>query len=219
MQSKGITKFRPISLLNVEGKIFFGVLVRRMTNFLISNHYINTSVQKTRIPGFPGCLDVSQVVALRVSLEESRTPAVQWKSKRKKKRYNVDIVVATTLEGECSARGRTYIICNKKGHFANVCRSKKQDKKKPKGATKPQWPKKKKKGESTQQYKMKAIVARAKRSIFIQFKIHRRTPRRRICQIKNRRHIQGQIFVNTKIDRGSISNLLPKKLFKKLTGV
>ena len=31
MQSRGITNFRPISLLNVEGKIFFGVLAHRMT--------------------------------------------------------------------------------------------------------------------------------------------------------------------------------------------
>ena len=45
MQSRGITNFRPISLLNVEGKIFFGVIARRMTTFLMSNHYINTSVQ------------------------------------------------------------------------------------------------------------------------------------------------------------------------------
>ena len=46
MQSKGITNFRPISHLNVEGKIFFRVLAHRMTTFLISKHYINTSVHK-----------------------------------------------------------------------------------------------------------------------------------------------------------------------------
>ena len=62
MQSKGITNFRPISLLNVEGKIFFGVLARRMTTFLMSNHYINTSVQRAGIPGFPGCLEHSQMI-------------------------------------------------------------------------------------------------------------------------------------------------------------
>ena len=62
MQSKGITNFRPISLLNVERKIFFGVLARRMTTFLMRNHYINTSVQKAGIPGFPGCLEHSQMI-------------------------------------------------------------------------------------------------------------------------------------------------------------
>ena len=62
MQSGGITNFCPISLLNVEGKIFFGVLARRMTTFLLSNHYINTSVQKAGIPGFTGCLEHPQMI-------------------------------------------------------------------------------------------------------------------------------------------------------------
>ena len=62
MQSRSITNFRPISLLNVEGKIFFGVLAHCMKTFLISNHYINTSVQKAGIPGFPGCLKHSQMI-------------------------------------------------------------------------------------------------------------------------------------------------------------
>ena len=62
MQSKGITNFRPISLLNVKGKIFFEVLARRMTTFLMSNPYIKTSVQKAGIPGFHGCLEHSQMI-------------------------------------------------------------------------------------------------------------------------------------------------------------
>ena len=45
------------SILNVEGKIFFGVLACCMTTFLMSNHYINTSIQKAGIPGFLGCLE------------------------------------------------------------------------------------------------------------------------------------------------------------------
>ena len=55
--SVGIGSFRPISLLNVEGKIFFGVFAKRLTTFLLANGYIDTSVQKAGIPGFPGCLD------------------------------------------------------------------------------------------------------------------------------------------------------------------
>ena len=51
-----------MSLLNVKGKIFFGVLAHRMTIFLMSNHYINTSVQKAGILGFPGCLEHSQMI-------------------------------------------------------------------------------------------------------------------------------------------------------------
>ena len=41
---------------------FFGVLVGQMTDFLISNHYMNTSVQKAGIPGFRGCLEHSQMI-------------------------------------------------------------------------------------------------------------------------------------------------------------
>ena len=62
MQSKVITNFHPISLQNGEGKIFFGVLAHRMTTFLMSNHYINTSVQKAGIPGFPRYLEHSQMI-------------------------------------------------------------------------------------------------------------------------------------------------------------
>ena len=57
-----LTNFRPKSLLNVEGKIFFGVLARRMTTFLMSNHYINTYVHKAGIAGFPGGLEHSQMI-------------------------------------------------------------------------------------------------------------------------------------------------------------
>ena len=62
MQSRGITNFHPTFLLNIEGKIFFGVIAHRMTTFLMSNRYINTSAQKAGIPGFPGCLEHSQMI-------------------------------------------------------------------------------------------------------------------------------------------------------------
>ena len=55
-------KFSPILLLNVKGKIFFGVLACCMTNFLMNNNYINTSVQKAGIPGFFGCREHSQMI-------------------------------------------------------------------------------------------------------------------------------------------------------------
>jgi len=44
--SKNVNQFRTISLLNVEGKIFFAILARRLTSFLTANKYINTYVQK-----------------------------------------------------------------------------------------------------------------------------------------------------------------------------
>ena len=45
--SKNLEQFRPISLLNVEGEIFFGVIAK----------FVNTSIQKAGIPGFPGCIE------------------------------------------------------------------------------------------------------------------------------------------------------------------
>ena len=54
--SKNLEQFRPISLLNVEGKIFFGVIAKRMMKFVLNNKFVNTSIQKSGIPGFPGCI-------------------------------------------------------------------------------------------------------------------------------------------------------------------
>jgi len=56
-KAKRLEEFRPISLLNVEGKIFFSVLANRLTEYLLQNGYINTSIQKAGVPGFPGCLE------------------------------------------------------------------------------------------------------------------------------------------------------------------
>ncbi len=54
--AKTIEQFRSIALLNVEEKIFFSVMARRMTNYITENNYIDTSCQKARIPGFLGCV-------------------------------------------------------------------------------------------------------------------------------------------------------------------
>ena len=60
--STEIDQFRPISLLNVDGKVFFGVLAKRLTHFVMSNGFIDVSVQKAGIPGFPGCLEHVQMI-------------------------------------------------------------------------------------------------------------------------------------------------------------
>lgn len=60
--SVNIVQFRPISLLNVEGKIFFSVMAKRLTAYLLVNGYIDTSVQKGGIPGFPGCLEHASMI-------------------------------------------------------------------------------------------------------------------------------------------------------------
>lgn len=60
--SKDISQFRNIALLNVEGKIFFSVLARRMTSYLLENGYIDTNCQKAGVPGFPGCVEHSTMI-------------------------------------------------------------------------------------------------------------------------------------------------------------
>ena len=60
--SKTIGQFRPISLLNVEGKVFFAVVASRLTKYLMNNGYVDTSVQKGGVPGIPGCLEHASMI-------------------------------------------------------------------------------------------------------------------------------------------------------------
>ncbi|XP_033747101.1 uncharacterized protein LOC117332324 [Pecten maximus] len=60
--SASLNQFRTISLLSVEGKIFFAILARRMTTYMTSNEYIDSSVQKGGIPGFPGCIEHTSAI-------------------------------------------------------------------------------------------------------------------------------------------------------------
>lgn len=64
----------------MERRIFFSILARRMTDFLLKNKYIHTSVQKVGIPGMPGCLEHTGVVAqlIRKAQEENGNLAVLW---------------------------------------------------------------------------------------------------------------------------------------------
>lgn len=73
-------QFRVISLLSVEGKIFFSILARRLTEFLLRNKYIDTSVQKGGVPKMPGCIEHTGVVTqlLREAREGKGDLAVLW---------------------------------------------------------------------------------------------------------------------------------------------
>lgn len=55
--STGIDTFREISLLDVETNIFWAVVARSLTTFVLANNYINPSVQKGGVPGHSGCLE------------------------------------------------------------------------------------------------------------------------------------------------------------------
>ena len=48
---------RPISLGNVQGKIYLAVLAKRLTQYAIENGYVDLSVQKGGVPDVKGCIE------------------------------------------------------------------------------------------------------------------------------------------------------------------
>ena len=84
--SHSLSQFRPISLLNVEGKVFFSVIASRLTEYVLSNKYMVTSIQKG---GVPGCIEHSSMIweglympSLKAFMDDTtlvmnRRPAVQ----------------------------------------------------------------------------------------------------------------------------------------------
>lgn len=66
-ESGNKNQFRTISLLSVDGKIFFIGVARRLTDYLLMNSYTDTSVQKGGIPKVPGCLEHIDVVTQQIS--------------------------------------------------------------------------------------------------------------------------------------------------------
>jgi hypothetical protein len=79
-KAEQLGQFRPISLLNVEGKIFFSVLANRLTDYLLNNGFVNTSVQKAGVPGFPGCLEHVSMIwsAVREAAKDRKDLDVIW---------------------------------------------------------------------------------------------------------------------------------------------
>lgn len=78
-KSENIDQFEVISLLTVENKNFFSIVAKRLSNFLLSNKYIDT-VQKGKIPGVPGCLEHTGVVTqlIREAREGRGDLVVLW---------------------------------------------------------------------------------------------------------------------------------------------
>ena len=48
---------RPISILNVEGRIFFTMVNKRLFRFLLDNNYIDRKIQKGFIEAIAGCIE------------------------------------------------------------------------------------------------------------------------------------------------------------------
>ena len=76
-----IKDFRPIALLNVEGKIFFSLLSKRLEQHIITNNnFINTSVQKGCMEKVPGCWEHISMVwsSLKEARQNKSTVANIW---------------------------------------------------------------------------------------------------------------------------------------------
>ena len=69
--SRTLDQFRPISLLNVDGKVFFGVIAKRTMHFLLANGFVDKSVQKAGIPGVPGCVEHASMIWDQIQFAKS----------------------------------------------------------------------------------------------------------------------------------------------------
>lgn len=78
--TKNIDQFRTISLLSVDGNIFFCIVTKRLTDYPLTNSYLSTSVQKGGIPKVPGCIQHTGVVIqlIREAQENKGELVVVW---------------------------------------------------------------------------------------------------------------------------------------------
>lgn len=63
LNSTRLNQFREISLLDVEGKIFWSIIAKRLTTYLLVNEFIDPSVQKGGVPGYSACLEHTAVIS------------------------------------------------------------------------------------------------------------------------------------------------------------
>ena len=78
--STNINDFRPISLLNVEGKLFFSLVSKRIENHIFRNYIIDKSVQKGCMERVTGCWEHMSVVwnELKSSKKENLDLSAIW---------------------------------------------------------------------------------------------------------------------------------------------
>ena len=78
--ASSVEKFRTISLLNVEGKLFFSLKSERIIDYVLANGYIDTSIQKGGVPGVSGCLEHTSVISqlIREAKKEKKNLVVTW---------------------------------------------------------------------------------------------------------------------------------------------
>ena len=75
-----VEKFRTISLLNVEGKLYFALWSDRLVTYTLSNKYIDTSIQKGGVPGVSGCMEHTAILSqlIREAKAEKKSLVVVW---------------------------------------------------------------------------------------------------------------------------------------------
>ena len=78
--AKTVDKFRTISLLNVEGKLYFALRADRLLSYAVKNGYIDTSIQKGGVPGVSGCLEHTAILSqmIREAKAEKKNLTVTW---------------------------------------------------------------------------------------------------------------------------------------------
>ena len=74
------SQFRPIALSNCDGKIFFSLLSKHLLEYLISNNYMITSVQKGFLPKVAGCVEHTtlSLSAVRDAKKAGRSICTSW---------------------------------------------------------------------------------------------------------------------------------------------
>ena len=84
---KGTTKdcsqpseFRPIALLNAEGRLFFTLMEWRLSDYMIANNYLNSREQKGFMKEVAGCVEHSETAyrAVLDARKHGRDIAILW---------------------------------------------------------------------------------------------------------------------------------------------
>ena len=75
-----VEKFRTVSLLNVEGKLYFGMQADRLVTYTLANGYIDTSIQKGGVPAVSGCMEHTAILSqlIREAKAEKKDLVVVW---------------------------------------------------------------------------------------------------------------------------------------------
>lgn len=80
LNPSGLEQFREISLLDVEGKVLWAIIAKRLTSYLLANGYVDASVQKEGVPGHSGCLEHTSVISqvIKEAKRNKKTLSVVW---------------------------------------------------------------------------------------------------------------------------------------------